>query len=93
MESSSFSYSSNSDDIQSLSSEKGGISSFDKFSTHLVNKSPSPITPNIKSPRDHRKKPSVKVVEGDNNEEEEPESEEVVKETQGDIKDDSKRKK
>ena len=35
----------------------------------------------------------MKVVEGDNDEEEEPESEEVVKETQEEIKDDSERKK
>ena len=70
----------------------GGVSSSGKLAHH-ANKSPSPITPSRKSPRDHGQNPSVKVVEEDNKEEEEPESEEVVKETQEDIKDDSGRKK
>ena len=93
MESGSSNYSFDSDDIQSLSSMDGRISSAGKVASHLVKKFPSPITPRRKSPRDHGKKPLVKVVEGDNDEEEEPEFEEVVKETQEDIKDDKKRKK
>ena len=81
VESGSSSYSSDSDDIQSLSSKEGGISSLGKLATHHVNKSPSPITPSRKSPRDHGKKPHVKDVEGDSEEEEDPEFVEVVKET------------
>ena len=53
VESSSSSYSSDLDDIQSLSSEEGGISSSEKIVTHQAKKFPSPITPSKKSPRDH----------------------------------------
>ncbi len=92
VESSSSSYSSNSEDIQSLSSEEGGISSSGKLATHQAKKLPSPITPSRKIPRDHGQPPK-KDGEGDSNDEEESESEEVVKEMQEEIKDESGRKK
>ena len=53
VESGSSGYSSNSDDIQSLSSEEGGISSSGKIVTHQAKKMPSSITPSRKIPKDH----------------------------------------
>ena len=81
MESRSSSYSFDSDDIQILSSEEGGISSSGKIITHQAKKSPSPITPSRKSPRDHGKKPPMKDEMGDSDDEGELELEEVEKET------------
>ncbi len=91
VESGSSSYSSDSDDIQSLSSEKGGVSSSGKVAT--IKKSPSPITPSRKSPRDLGQKQAEKAEEGSSEDEEDSEFEEVVKEMQEEAKEDSGRKK
>lgn len=79
------------DDIQNLNSKKGGFSSLGKVAT--VKKSPSPITPSRKSPRDLGQKQAEKAVEGSSDDEEDLESEEVVKEMQEEIKIDGGRKK
>ena len=80
MASGSSSFSSDSDDIQSLSSEEGGISSAGKKVTLQVKNSPSSITPSRKFPRDHGKKQPVKDEKDDSDDEEDVETEEEDKE-------------
>ena len=74
------SFSSDLDDIQSLSFEDGGISSSGKKVTHHVKKLPSPITLSRKIPRDHGQKLLVKDEKEDRDDEEHMDMEEEEKE-------------
>ena len=85
--SSSFSF--DSDDIQSLSFEEGGISSSGKNVTHHDKKLPSSITPSKKSPRGHGQKLPMNEEKDYSEDEEDMEMEDEEKEKQEENKDDT----
>ena len=88
MDNGSSSFSFDSDDIQSISSEEGGITSLGKKVTHHDKKFLSPITPSRKSPRGHSQKMSRNEEKDYNDDEDDMDTEDEDKEKQEYKKDD-----